>query len=133
MKITRMDITRSLIPAVLATSCLLLSQSASAGLTWFSRANCINNESISWDWPGNDRWLWTYSYHYNYRAGRWEQTLATGWENTFRSAAVHWGEGFSGGYYVVGDHYTWVSGYGLLYLGRTQTNNCNLGYFFPYW
>lgn len=30
---------------------LLVSAPSQAGLVWFSRANCINNESISWDWP----------------------------------------------------------------------------------
>ena len=112
-------------------SSVLASTPAQAGLTFFSRANCANNESISWDWPGNSYWLWTYGYHY--RGGKWEPTISTGWENTYRSAAIHWGEGFSGGAYVVGDHYMWISGYGTLYLGRTQTDNCNLGYFFPYW
>jgi hypothetical protein len=104
---------------------------AQAGITFFSRANCINNESISWDWPSNSYWLWTNSFHQ--RNGVSEPVIQTGWEYTYRSAAVHWGEGFYGGAYVVGDHYMWISGYGTLFMGRTQTNNCNLGYFFPYW
>ena len=102
-----------------------------AGLVWFSRANCVNNESISWDWPTNNHYLWTDSYHY--KNGAWEPVIRTGWAWTYRSGAVHWGEGFYGGYYVVGDHWRWLSGYGVHHLGRTQTNHCNLGYFFPYW
>ncbi len=121
--------------AVMAVVCGLLSmaQNASAGITFFSRANCVNNESISWDWPGNNYWLWTFGYHYDNKFELWEQILSTGWEETYRSAAIHWGEGFRGQYTVFGDHYMWVNGYGLLYMGRTQTNNCNLAYFFPYW
>lgn len=49
---------------------LLSAAPSQAGLVWFSRANCINNESISWDWPGNNRWLWTNGFHY--KGGRWE-------------------------------------------------------------
>ena len=124
---------RSAVARVTAACAISLAQDASAGLTFFSRANCVNNESISWDWPGNNYWLWTYGYHFDYYRGAWEPTLATGWEYTYRSAAIHWGEGFRGGYYVVGDHYMWISGYGTLYMGRSQTDNCNLGYFFPYW
>ncbi|MGH8808161.1 MAG: hypothetical protein ACREX0_09820, partial [Noviherbaspirillum sp.] len=109
----------------------LFAAPSQAGITWFSRANCFNNESISRDWPANNHWLWTNSYHY--KNGTWEPTISTGWEYTYRSAAVHWREGFYGGYYVVGDHWRWLSWYGTQYFGRTQTNNCNLGYFFPYW
>lgn len=120
---------------VLFCAAFLYSIPSQAGLTFFSRANCINNESISWDWPSNPAWLWTYGQHYNYSRGAWEPLLSTGWEYTYRSAAIHWGEGtyFYGRAYVVGDHYMWISGYGVLYLGRTQTSNCNLSYFFPYW
>lgn len=62
----------------------------------------------------------------------WEPIIQTGWENTYRSAAVHWGEGTLGGAYLVGDFYNW-NGYGTVYLGRSETDNSNLGYFFPYW
>ncbi len=128
-----MKIAKKIISTIIVVGSLWFSHSASAGLTFFSRANCVNNESISWDWPGNNWWLWTFSQHYNFRTGAWEPVLSTGWEYTYRSAAVHWGEGFSGNYFVQGDHYMWISGYGTLYLGKTQTQNCNLGYFFPYW
>jgi hypothetical protein len=35
--------------------------------------------------------------------------ILTGWEYVYRSAAVHWLEGLSGGYCVVGGHYMWTS------------------------
>lgn len=46
-----------------AASTMLVSAPSQAGLVWFSRANCINNESITWDWPGNNYQLWTDSSH----------------------------------------------------------------------
>jgi hypothetical protein len=106
----------------------LVAPPAHAGLVWFSRANCVNNESISWDWPLRSYWLWTDSYHHK---DGWEPVLRTGWEYGFRSAAVHWGEGLSGGWHVVGEHYQWVSGRGTIHLGRSQADNCNAGAAWP--
>lgn len=104
---------------------------ANAGLVFFSRANCINNESISWDWPGNNRWLWTNSFHL--KNGRWEEPIRTGWEYGYRSGAVHWFEGLNRGYFVTGNHFQFLPGYGEVHLGRTETTHCNIGFFFPYW
>lgn len=59
--------------------------------------------------------------------------IQTGWEYGFRSAAIHAWEGRKGGYYVIGKHWKWTSGYGSLYLGTTTATGCNLGFFFPYW
>lgn len=122
---------RKFVTCMLLFTAIAHTAPSQAGLVWFSRANCANNESISWDWPGNNYWLWTNSHHY--KNGKWEPVVQTGWEFTYRSAAVHWGEGFSGGYFVVGNHYRWMPGYGEHRFGHTETNNCNLGYFFPYW
>jgi len=116
---------------LLGISSITVAAPSYAGLVWFSRANCGNNESISWDWPGNSRWLWTNSLHY--KNGRWEEPIRTGWEWTWRSAAVHWGEGFERGYFVTGNHFEWLPGYGEHYFGHTETTHCNLAYFFPYW
>jgi hypothetical protein len=49
---------------VLLAGSFLYAAPSQAGLIWFSRANCANNESITWDWPGNNYWLFTNSYHY---------------------------------------------------------------------
>lgn len=117
--------------ALIGISALMISAPSHAGLVWFSRANCANNESISWDWPGNNRWLWTNSWHN--KNGVWQEPIRTGWEYTYRSAAVHRGEGFPGGWYVVGQHYQWTSTYGEYQFGYTPTRTCNLQYFFPYW
>ena len=77
------------------------SQAALNMLSIHSRANCVNNESISWD--GQHYWfLATESWHYF--KGKLQHLVGSGWENTWRSAGVHWGEG-RGGYEVIGYHH----------------------------
>lgn len=127
---SRKKIFKSIAPLLLGISTLMLAVPSHAGLVWFSRANCVNNESITWDWPGTNYWLWTNSSHWK---NGWDAGASTGWEYGFRSAAVHWGEGLKRGYIVYGNHYRFIPGYGTQYMGRTQTDNCNLGFFFPYW
>lgn len=72
------------------------------GLTHHSRAACGNNESISWDWTANHL-LRTVSFHY-YQGHYPKHIIDTGWETTWRNAAVHWGEG-KRSWRVAGDHY----------------------------
>jgi hypothetical protein len=115
-----------------AASTMLVAAPSHAGLVWFSRANCINNESISWDWPGRNHTMWTNSFHWDGAVG-WEPTIRTGWATGYRSAAVHWGEGRKGNYYVIGSHFDWDKVYGEHFLGYTPTTGCNLSFFFPYW
>ncbi|MGE8691631.1 MAG: hypothetical protein ACN6PJ_31110 [Achromobacter sp.] len=66
-------------------------------MSMFSRANCINNESISWDTSGASYWnLYTQSYQTNLDDFS-EVFISAGSEVTWRSAAVAWfaaGEGF---------------------------------------
>lgn len=87
--------------------CLLtLATSANAGvngLTAHSRANCVNNETISWDAVAPHT-LFTTSDHINASTGALVHSITTGWANTRRSAAVHWGEG-RGGWTVHGYHW----------------------------
>lgn len=90
---------------------IFLNQQAIAGfngLTIHSRANCGNNESITWDWTHN--WtLYTISDHFILKKTKDTSeiikmhTIKTGWETTWRSAAVHWGEG-RGNWHVSGEH-----------------------------
>ena len=68
-----------------------------------------------------------------HRLKGWEEPLRTGWATTYRSAAVHWGEGTRGNYYVLGAHYECDRRYGEHFLGYTPTTGCNLSFFFPYW
>lgn len=102
-----------------SASVMLVAMPAQAGMVWFSRANCINNESITWDWPGRNHTMWTNSFHWNGSA--WEAPIRTGWATGYRSAAVHWGEGTKGNYYVIGAHFNWDTRYGEHFLGYTPT------------
>lgn len=77
-----------------------------AGLTMHSRAFCAGiNESISWDkthsWP-----LSTDSDHWPLDKRISMHRVSTGWENTWRSAAIHYSEGLGMmGWVVDGYHY----------------------------
>lgn len=85
-----------------------LSHAAVNGLSIHSRANCVNNESISWDWT-KPRHFQTKSEHYQTitpgQEGGYRKihTLDTKSEVGRRSAAVHYGESVSG-WMVKGTH-----------------------------
>lgn len=94
---------------ILLMSLLLASNISHAGfkgLTMHSRGNCANNESISWDATQSWR-LGTNSIHLDKYAN--QHKFGAGIQNTWRSAAVHWGEG-TGGYTVYGEHYLFHPG-----------------------
>lgn len=81
------------------------------GVTHHSRANCANNESISWDW--NKNWYFWVKSEHTHQNGTFHRQ-ATGWVNTWRAAVVDWGEG-RGGWKVEGWH--WMldqKGYAIL-------------------
>jgi hypothetical protein len=76
---------------------LFLSLNANAGFgvtTAHSRANCGNNESITWN--SKQSYVWkTISIHQHVNGSTdpyYRHLVDTGWQNTWRSAAVHWGE-----------------------------------------
>lgn len=71
-------------------------------LTHHSRANCGNNESISWH-LGHSYWFWVTSFHIKKKEDH-QATNSDHWEYTWRAAAVHWGEG-TGGWSVQGTHW----------------------------
>jgi hypothetical protein len=83
-----------------------LSHAAVNGLSIHSRANCVNNESISWDWT-KPRHFQTVSEHWRSDNGGnpWvrQHTIETKSEVGRRSAAVHYGESVSG-WMVTGIH-----------------------------
>lgn len=93
-----------------------------AGLTFHSRANCVNNESISWH-LGQSYLLRTKSLHF--KGGRLLHTADTGLEATWRSAAVHWGEG-TGGWTVRGEHYGLNQSGKEFLLAKEVVSNCSL-------
>lgn len=82
--------------------------SADAGFnatTVHSRANCYNNESITWWLNHSFNWR-VVSIHANIYGGYHQ--IDTGFNNTWRQAGVHWGEA------PIGDHRWTVSGYHYL-------------------
>jgi hypothetical protein len=105
---------------------VLFSASAQAGVrdfTMHSRANCANNESISWR-AGYSYTLQTISNHYSPGGGG--HYIRTPREVTWRSAAVHWNEAFPGaGWLVIGEHWGDMNdGSAFRHLKETVVNNC---------
>jgi hypothetical protein len=80
---------------------------ANAGLDWttvHSRANCLNNESITWWYLHPYNWrVISLHHHIAYDA---QHQIDTGFNYTWRAHAIHWGEpNFSGKWEVWGYHY----------------------------
>ena len=104
----------------------LLSSTANAGFhqfTMHSRANCMNNESISWEW-NVPRMLGTVTQHY--RNGQWIHGYSTGWQYISRSAAVHWFESKPGdGWHVTGYHWQLINRVEYL-LAQTDVDDCSI-------
>ena len=139
MRIKRIDITQK-IPTTASTSwhsirfkifyftIFIFSVAVNAGfngLTIHSRANCANNESIAWDWT-HEWTLKTTSLHiYGNGTHIDSHSIDTGWETTWRNAAVHWGEG-RGGWVVVGQHLREKDDNRIEYLGSESVNDCSI-------
>lgn len=81
------------IHSALALSLMLLASVSHAGIlgrTVHSRANCLNNESITW-WRGHYNTWRVISLHHSPFGQR--HVIDTGWVYTWRAHAIHWGEG----------------------------------------
>ena len=78
-------------------------------LSSFSRANCINNESISWDATSGEWAMKTVSIQSNVNGAFKiiEMSIEYG---IHRSAAICLGCGLSGGWFVDGEHYIGADG-----------------------
>lgn len=116
------------------TGCLLLSlamaEGSHAGIrapTAHSRANCVNNESITW-YLHHSHWWRVVSFH-NYDLNNPKKGyhhIDTGMSKTWRQAGVHWGESRPGGtYFVSGFHYFLHNGKEILDV-TTKASNCNI-------
>lgn len=92
------------------------------GVTHHSRANCVNNESISWDWTKN-WWFWVKSQHLDSASGRVIHTAATGWVKTWRAGVVDWGEG-RGGWKVKGWHWMLGNNGQAILMAQETVSNC---------
>lgn len=96
-----MELKKLVIPLML----IGLSQQVHAGLdytTVHSRANCLNNESITWWYLHPFNWR-VVSIHQDPNYGH---VMDTGFQYTWRAHAIHWGEGTdTGTWKVSGYHY----------------------------
>jgi hypothetical protein len=88
---------------ILSLLCISSAQAGLKSLTHHSRANCVNNETISWQ-KGHNYWFWIVSRHKNVITGEDHQVIAN-WALTWRAAAVHWGEGNGTGLWTVEGHH----------------------------
>ena len=71
--------------------------------TVHSRANCMNNESITW-WL-NHPYKWRVVSIHKHTATNQVHMIDTGFQYKNRVAAIHWGEGVHAGFVVWGYHY----------------------------
>lgn len=97
------------------------------GLTAHSRANCVTiNESISWDATRESSTyrLWTKGSHFYKGAKKHELNTGANYEQTWRSAVLHLGEGM-GDWRVVGEHWIYwpYDGQQRLFK-KTDVSNC---------
>ena len=89
-----------------------------------SRGNCAGfNESISWEY-GNSRMLLTYSKHINPKKSYSCYFNSGGWANTWRSAALHFAEGY-GDWAVWGYHYGRDRRGNEIFYGETYSVDCS--------
>lgn len=100
------------------------------GISDHSRANCVNNESITWDASGFHE-LSVVSFHiadYMNRVGQYSKhRLEETWNYTRRSAAVHWGEGYTAfGYYLVQGFHWEAIGRNQILRANTSVDNCSI-------
>lgn len=91
--------------------------------TVHSRANCINNESITW-WRGHP-FNWRVVSVHKHRPTKEMHSIDTGFQHNDRVAAIHWGEGARGGFVVWGYHYL-ADYHKTLSLDTTYAKGCNI-------
>lgn len=95
-------------------------------LSHLSRANCGNNESISWD-VSEPHLLWINSEHFDATTSTKLHYIIYGWDYTRRAAAIHWGEG-RGGWGVHGWHWMKDSVNSRPYLAQDEyVIDCSFG------
>lgn len=122
--------TMKYINILIGISLLAISTSSYCGLwatTIHSRANCGNNESITW-WR-NHSFDWRIISFHNYdkdRPSKGYHYVDTKMVYTWRAAAVCWGEsGPKGTYFVKGFHYYLDRGHEVLD-NTTEASDCNI-------
>lgn len=107
--------------------CFLLSSiTAQAGLrntTVHSRANCLNNESITW-WNGHPYDWKVVSIHKHVPTNQIHK-IDTGFQYKDRVAAICWGEGVHSGFVVWGYHFL-RGHHDTVPFDTTYADSCNI-------
>lgn len=110
---------------LLLFSVMQMAEAGFNGRTQHSRANCVNNETITWD-ATRDWILQTISIHIDKENN--QHKIVTPWEDTWRSAAVHWREALPGsGWRVTGIH--WYSPSRVskpIFIELTNVTDCSI-------
>lgn len=107
----------------------LYSYSINAGIngtTAHSRANCINNESITW-WLGH-AYSWRVVSIHTDKNTRASHHIDTGYSHTWRQAAVHWNEApiTQKNWSVSGHHFLIDYAGGRFPFESTYTDDCSI-------
>lgn len=116
-----------LIAAGILTASAMNTHAGLYATTIHSRANCGNNESITWYAGHSYNWR-VYSFHWldKDKPSQGYHLIDTKMSLTWRQAAVHWGESAPGGkYYVHGNHYYLYNGHELLD-NSTDATDCSI-------
>lgn len=114
------------IKSIILATAIFSMNVADAGLwqtTVHSRANCLNNESITW-WLSHPYDWRVVSTHYHKNSGTTHH-IDTGFHYNDRVAAVHWGEGVHGGFEVWGYHFL-RDYHATIPFDQTYANGCNI-------
>lgn len=122
-----MDIIKKLVGIAL-TAISLSSFSGIDGLTHHSRANCAGfNETVTW-WLGHSVSARVESHHYPeclLGRDRNKHIVQTVKSSSWRHAAYHPTESYSGTYCVVGNHFMYIKGVEHLIQSESVTD-CNI-------
>ena len=118
---------------ILGISLILLSINGHCGRngpTHHSRANCVNNESISWDYLNPHNYAVVSFHTKNYllpEPERETHRLDTGWAFTHRQAAVCWGEAPTKyNYYLVNGYHWEIVDKKAKLRKNTLTSDCSI-------
>ena len=108
--------------------CMALANPTNAEVTYFSRANCVNNESLTWD-PMQTYYpvLIAKSSHKWTGGGAHSISDSRTWYNSAK--AIHWGEGVStpgGDYWVVTGIHAWQDRLMRFNTATSSATFCNL-------
>lgn len=111
---------------IIGITLLVVAMTSYAGLyktTVHSRANCLNNESITW-WNGHP-YKWRVVSIHKHTPTNQMHSIDTGYQYSDRVAAIHWGEGVHGGFVVWGYHYL-ESYHKSVPFDTTHAETCNI-------